>query len=83
MEGICRFLTPSSSLVVSKLVDAKRLPHLLFYGPPGTGKTSTILALARKLYGSAVNSLVLEVRAFSSFICLEFSDQSSSISCTL
>ena len=27
------------------------LPHLLFYGPPGTGKTSTILALARELYG--------------------------------
>ena len=28
-----------------------QLPHLLFYGPPGTGKTSTILALARELYG--------------------------------
>lgn len=27
------------------------LPHLLFYGPPGTGKTSTVLALARTLYG--------------------------------
>jgi replication factor C subunit 2/4 len=27
------------------------LPHLLFYGPPGTGKTSTILAVARELYG--------------------------------
>lgn len=24
---------------------------MLFYGPPGTGKTSTILALARQLYG--------------------------------
>lgn len=28
-----------------------QLPHLLFYGPPGTGKTSTILAVARELYG--------------------------------
>lgn len=28
-----------------------KLPHMLFYGPPGTGKTSTILALARQLYG--------------------------------
>lgn len=28
-----------------------QLPHMLFYGPPGTGKTSTILALARQLYG--------------------------------
>ena len=27
------------------------LPHILFYGPPGTGKTSTILAIARELYG--------------------------------
>jgi DNA polymerase III delta prime subunit len=32
-----------------------QLPHLLFYGPPGTGKTSTILALARELYGSALS----------------------------
>jgi len=24
---------------------------MLFYGPPGTGKTSTILALARQLFG--------------------------------
>jgi replication factor C subunit 2/4 len=29
---------------------------LLFYGPPGTGKTSTILALAKDLYGSEVSS---------------------------
>jgi replication factor C subunit 2/4 len=27
---------------------------MLFYGPPGTGKTSTILALARQLYGLAL-----------------------------
>lgn len=27
------------------------LPNLLFHGPPGTGKTSTILALARDLFG--------------------------------
>jgi replication factor C subunit 2/4 len=26
---------------------------MLFYGPPGTGKTSTILALARQLFGYA------------------------------
>ena len=28
-----------------------QLPHLLFYGPPGTGKTSTILALAKEMFG--------------------------------
>ena len=33
------------------VVRLTQLPHMLFYGPPGTGKTSTILALARQLYG--------------------------------
>lgn len=37
---------------------------MLFYGPPGTGKTSTILALAKQLYGpSMVGSRVLELNA--------------------
>ena len=47
---------------VTRFIDEKKLPHLLFYGPPGTGKTSTILACARRLYGSNVQSMVLEVR---------------------
>ena len=40
------------------------MPHLLFYGPPGTGKTSTILAVARKIYGdqSIMRNNCLEVR---------------------
>jgi len=29
---------------------------MLFYGPPGTGKTSTILALARQLFGYVLSS---------------------------
>jgi replication factor C subunit 2/4 len=37
---------------------------MLFYGPPGTGKTSTILALAKQLYGPAMfSSRVLELNA--------------------
>ena len=37
---------------------------MLFYGPPGTGKTSTILALAKQLYGpELVKSRVLELNA--------------------
>ncbi|KAL6869072.1 Subunit of heteropentameric Replication factor C (RF-C) [Amphichorda felina] len=40
------------------------LPHMLFYGPPGTGKTSTILALAKQLYGpEMIKSRVLELNA--------------------
>ena len=32
-------------------LETGQMQHLLFYGPPGTGKTSTILALARDLFG--------------------------------
>ncbi|KAJ0288483.1 hypothetical protein Brms1b_000591 [Colletotrichum noveboracense] len=40
------------------------LPHMLFYGPPGTGKTSTVLALAKELYGpEMMKSRVLELNA--------------------
>ncbi|KAM0158963.1 hypothetical protein ACHAQE_005242 [Botrytis cinerea] len=49
---------------INKFVDTNRLPHLLFYGPPGTGKTSTILALARRIYGSKnMRQMVLELNA--------------------
>jgi DNA polymerase III delta prime subunit len=37
---------------------------MLFYGPPGTGKTSTILALAKQLYGpELMKTRVLELNA--------------------
>lgn len=47
---------------IEKFIEKSRLPHLLFYGPPGTGKTSTILAMARKIYGPNFKNNVLEVR---------------------
>ena len=41
-----------------------KLPHMLFYGPPGTGKTSTILALAKSLFGPALyRARILELNA--------------------
>jgi replication factor C subunit 2/4 len=41
-----------------------QLPHMLFYGPPGTGKTSTVLALAKELYGpELIKTRVLELNA--------------------
>ncbi|KAJ1569657.1 replication factor C subunit 4 [Cladochytrium tenue] len=50
--------------VLKKTIESSNLPHLLFYGPPGTGKTSTILALARDLYGHEYyRSRVLELNA--------------------
>ncbi|TGZ83028.1 P-loop containing nucleoside triphosphate hydrolase protein [Ascodesmis nigricans] len=49
---------------INRFVESNRLPHLLFYGPPGTGKTSTILALARKIYGAQnLRQQVLELNA--------------------
>ncbi|PFH52404.1 hypothetical protein AMATHDRAFT_74198 [Amanita thiersii Skay4041] len=50
--------------VLRKTLTSTNLPHLLFYGPPGTGKTSTILALARQLFGpDNFRSRVLELNA--------------------
>lgn len=48
---------------VRRFVHDGRLPHLLFYGPPGTGKTSTIIALAREIYGPNYKNMVLELNA--------------------
>lgn len=48
---------------VKKLLDENQLPHLLFYGPPGTGKTSTIIALAREIYGNSISNMALELNA--------------------
>jgi replication factor C subunit 3/5 len=53
---------------LNRLIDAQKLPHLLFYGPPGTGKTSMIIAAARRLYGKNYGSMVLEVRPCSLFV---------------
>ncbi|KAN0066019.1 Subunit of heteropentameric Replication factor C (RF-C) [Thecaphora frezii] len=50
--------------VLKKTLLSSNLPHMLFYGPPGTGKTSTILALARQLFGpELIKTRVLELNA--------------------
>ena len=49
---------------INRFIEHNRLPHLLLYGPPGTGKTSTILALARHIYGTKnMQQMVLELNA--------------------
>jgi replication factor C subunit 3/5 len=50
---------------ITNLIDSENLPHLLLYGPPGTGKTSTIVAAAKRMYGSssAYSSMTLELNA--------------------
>lgn len=48
---------------IDRLTSENKMPHLLLYGPPGTGKTSTILAVARKLFGVQMHNMVLELNA--------------------
>merc|ERR1719295_672330 len=48
---------------IGQLVEARKLPHLLFYGPPGTGKTTTLLAAVRQLNGKNWKSMTLELNA--------------------
>ncbi|KAI5999321.1 P-loop containing nucleoside triphosphate hydrolase protein [Pisolithus orientalis] len=48
---------------IGNFIAKNRLPHLLFYGPPGTGKTSTILAVARRIYGPQYRKQILELNA--------------------
>ena len=49
--------------LVRTFVNEGNLPNLLFYGPPGTGKTSTIVAVAKELYGKDMKSMVMELNA--------------------
>ena len=46
---------------LTNFISNNRIPHMIFYGPPGTGKTTTILACAKKMYGSNYSSMILEL----------------------
>lgn len=46
---------------LTNLISTNKIPHMIFYGPPGTGKTTTILACAKKIYGSNYKSMILEL----------------------
>lgn len=48
---------------IKKLLIGGSLPHLLFHGSSGTGKTSTIMALAREIYGNNVRLMVMKLDA--------------------
>lgn len=45
-------------------IKTKNIPHLLFFGPSGCGKTSTILALAKEIFGTKYwSDRVIELNA--------------------
>ena len=48
---------------IKQLLLHESLPHLLFYGFPGTGKTSTIMALAKQIYGNNIKLMVMKLDA--------------------
>ncbi len=54
VETVSRFKT---------FVSEKNMPHLLLVGPAGVGKTTSILALAKDLYGPSYRSFILELNA--------------------
>lgn len=50
--------------ILTNVINTGNLPHLLFYGGPGTGKTSTILAIAKDLFGPNIfHDRVIELNA--------------------
>ncbi len=49
--------------VLNNFIEKNGLPHLLFYGPPGTCKTTTARAVANKIYGNLVSTMVLELNS--------------------
>ena len=48
-------------IALTKMIQKKNLPHLMFYGPPGIGKTTTILTCAKKMYGENYKNMILEL----------------------
>lgn len=49
--------------ILKQTLVKKDFPNLLLYGPPGTGKTSSIIALARAMFGSNFEGRLLTLNA--------------------
>lgn len=48
---------------IDKIIVNKNIPNMILTGTPGIGKTTTLLCIARKLYGKYINDTVLELNA--------------------
>ena len=56
-------LEPFIKIKIEKILENKSVPNMIITGEPGTGKTSTILFLAKQLYGNNYEENVLELNA--------------------
>jgi replication factor C subunit 2/4 len=56
-------LEPFIKQKIEKILETKSVPNMIITGEPGTGKTSTILFLAKSIYGLNYNDYVLELNA--------------------
>lgn len=48
---------------INTILKNKDIPHMILTGSPGIGKTTTLLCLARELYGPYTDTAVLELNA--------------------
>jgi replication factor C subunit 2/4 len=56
-------LEPFIKEKIKNILASKSIPNMIITGEPGTGKTSTILFLAKQLYGDEYEENVLELNA--------------------
>ena len=56
-------LEPFIKTKIEKILETKSIPNMIITGEPGTGKTSTILFLAKEIYGNRYAENVLELNA--------------------
>ncbi len=56
-------LEPFIKQKIEKILENKSIPNMIITGEPGTGKTSTILFLAKQIYGDKYDENVLELNA--------------------
>jgi replication factor C subunit 2/4 len=61
LEDIC--YQDDVKKILKNFIHNKNIPHLLFFGPSGCGKTSTILSLAKDLFGSEYKNRIKELNA--------------------
>lgn len=48
---------------INKIINEKNIPNMILTGTPGIGKTTTLLCIAKKLYGKYFEDTVLELNA--------------------